>query len=38
MDYVEHRNAHPKPYQWTAKPDAILTKVATAKETLGTLH
>ena len=38
MDYVEHRNAHPKPYQWTAKPEAILEKVNKAKEMLGTLH
>ena len=38
MDYVEHRNAHPKPYQWTAKPESILEKVSNAKEMLGTLH
>ena len=38
MDYVEHRNAHPKPYQWTAKPEVILEKVSKAKEMLGTLH
>jgi len=38
MQYLEHRNNHPKPYQWTATPDAILTKVAKAKETLRTLH
>lgn len=38
MDYVEHRNAHPKPYQWTAKPESILEKVSNDKEMLGTLH
>ncbi len=38
MQYLEHRNANPKPYQWTAKPEAILAKVAKAKEMLGTLH
>jgi len=38
MQYLEHRNAHPKPYQWTASPDVILTKVAKAKDTLLTLH
>ena len=38
MDYVEHRNAYPKPYKWTAKPETILIKVAKAKDTLGTLH
>ena len=31
MDYVEHRNAHPKPNQWTAKPEAILEKVSKAE-------
>ncbi len=38
MQYLENCNAQPKPYQWTATPDAILTKVAKAKETLRTLH
>jgi len=38
MAYLEHRNANPKPYHWTAKSDAILAKVAKAKGTLGTLH
>jgi transposase len=37
-EYLDHRNAHPKPYQWTATPETILTKVAKAKEMLGTLH
>jgi transposase len=38
MQYLEHRNANPKPYHWTATPDAILEKVAKAKSMLGTLH
>lgn len=38
MQYLQHRNDHPKPYQWTATPDAILAKVAKAKAMLGTLH
>lgn len=38
MEYLEQRNANPKPYHWTATPEAILAKVAKAKETLGTLH
>jgi transposase len=38
MQYLQHRNHHPKPYQWTATPDAILAKVAKAKAMSGTLH
>lgn len=38
MQYLEHRNANPKPYRWTATPDAIMEKVAKAKAVLGTLH
>jgi transposase len=38
MEYLEHHNADPKPYQWTAKPEAILKKVNKAKETLRTLQ
>ncbi|MEA3643935.1 MAG: IS630 family transposase [Lamprobacter sp.] len=38
MDYLAHRNANPKPYKWTARPDEILAKVAKAKDMLGTLH
>jgi hypothetical protein len=37
-EYLEHRNANPKPYKWTATPETILNKVAKAKEMLGTLH
>lgn len=38
QQYLEHRNAHPKPYRWTASPEAILEKVKKTKEMLGTLH
>lgn len=38
QEYLVHRNANPKPYHWTAKPEVILNKVAKAKEMLGTLH
>jgi transposase len=38
MAYLEHRNANPKPYHWTATPEAILAKTTKAKELLGTLH
>ena len=36
--YLQHRNANPKPYQWTATPESILAKTAKAKEKLGTVH
>lgn len=36
--YLEHRNKNPKPYTWTARPEAILAKVAKSKEMLDTLH
>lgn len=38
QEYLQQRNANPKPYHWTAKPEAILAKVTKAKEKLGTLH
>lgn len=38
MQYLEHRNTHPKPYHWTASPEAILAKVDKAKDSLRTLH
>ena len=38
MDYLDRRNENPKPYTWTAKPEAILAKVNKAKTMLGTLH
>lgn len=37
-EYLEHRNANPRPYKWTATPGTILAKVDKAKEMLGTLH
>jgi transposase len=38
MHYLEHRNANPKTYRWTASPETILAKVDNTKEKLGTLH
>ncbi len=38
MQYLEHRNANPKTYRWTASPETIPAKVTKAKEKLGTLH
>jgi transposase len=38
MDYLDHRNDNPKPYHWTASPEAIIRKVIKAKNTLRTLH
>jgi transposase len=38
QDYLDHRNSNPKPYHWTAKPEAILAKVDKAKDLLRTLH
>ena len=34
MDYLDHHNAHPKPFIWTAKASDILEKVARAKQVL----
>lgn len=36
--YLEHRNANPKPYHWTATPEQILRKVNKTKDILWTLH
>jgi transposase len=36
--YLEHRNADPKPFVWTASVRHILAKVKKANETLATLH
>ena len=38
MDYLEHRNANPKPFVWTASAGSILEKVARAKQTLESVH
>lgn len=35
-DHLEHRNANPKPYKWTAAPDAILDQMTKAKQKLET--
>ena len=36
--YLDHRNAHPKPYRWTAKASDILIKVNRAKGLLKAEH
>ncbi len=36
--YIDHRNAHPTPFVWTATVRQILQKVRKAKATLATLH
>jgi transposase len=38
MDYLEHHNADPKPFVWTASASAILQKVARAKQALESQH
>jgi hypothetical protein len=38
MDYLEHHNADPKPFVWTAPASAILEKVARAKQALESQH
>lgn len=38
MSYLEHHNANPKPFVWTASAGAILEKVARAKQTLESVH
>jgi len=36
-DYIEHHNANPKGFVWTAQPDAILEKVRRARKALDKL-
>jgi transposase len=36
--YLDHRNANPKPYVWTAHPDTILIKVQRANDKLRAQH
>jgi transposase len=36
--YLEHHNAAPKPFVWTADPDLILGKVARGTRALASLH
>jgi transposase len=38
MAYLEHHNADPKPFVWTAPASAILEKVARAKQALESQH
>jgi len=38
QEYLDQRNNNPKPYHWTAKPEAILAKVNKAKDILRALH
>jgi transposase len=38
MDYLEHHNADPKPFVWTASAAAILEKVSRAKQVLESQH
>lgn len=36
--YLEHRNANPKPYRWSATSASILTKIQRAKDSLRSEH
>lgn len=36
--YVDHHNADPKPFVWTASAAEILEKVARGRKTLESLH
>ena len=38
MDYLEHHNADPTPFVWTASASSILEKVARAKQALESQH
>ena len=37
-EWVEHRNADPKPFVWTAKPGTLIAKHARAKKALASLQ
>lgn len=37
-EFIAHNNKNPKPFVWTATPEAILAKITKVKETLGTVH
>ena len=37
-DYLEHHNANPKPFRWTASAPAILEKVARGRQALVSVH
>jgi transposase len=36
--FIEDHNAEPKPFVWTAEPDAILDKVTRGTRALASLH
>ena len=36
-DYLDHHNAHPKPFVWTKSAEEILAKVSRARRTLETV-
>jgi hypothetical protein len=36
-DYLDHHNAHPKPFVWTKSAEQILAKVSRARRTLETV-
>jgi hypothetical protein len=36
--FLEHRNANPKPFTWTATAEAIVEKVARARAVLETVQ
>lgn len=38
MEYLDHHNADPKPFAWTASPGDILEKVARGRQALESLH
>ena len=38
QEYLDHYNANPKPFIWTASATAILKKVARGKQALESLH
>ena len=38
MEYLDHHNANPKPFVWTASPGDILEKVARGRQALESLH
>jgi transposase len=38
MDYLDHHNAQPRPFVWTARSGDILEKVARAKQALESVH
>ena len=37
-EWLEHRNANPKPFEWTAKPGTLVGKHRRAKKALASLE